>query len=675
MTPKKIGRYEILSELGRGGMATVYKAYDPTFEREVALKVLPQELMHDAQFLARFEREAKVIAKLEHAAIVPVYDVGNADGQPYFVMRNMTGGSLADRMVNGLISLPEVARIMQRLCAALDYAHSKKIVHRDLKPGNILFDDSGDPFISDFGIAKFSHAETNLTSDGAIIGTPTYMSPEQARGDPIDARSDQYSMGIILFEMLSGKPPYSSDTPLGLVFKHVSEPVPHILDLRRDLPAGIEPVVEKALAKERDQRFSACSDMAYALDAVIRGETPDLDRTDPGKTRIGQVPALPTAVGGFKLPKEPLWIYILCGVLIVGLIGFFAFRGLVSGGEVAEEATQSESSAVEQATEAPQASETAEPLALGIGGADKIAFINTNNIYLIDVDGANLQAITSDGKPKDGLKWGPDGNTIYYFDVESHCIRYIELSSNSPQNLSCFKGIEFVVGFDISPDSQQIALTYQKELFIVPLETFRATGIVRDRSDLTHLNGCLVFSQVRAENVQWSGDGSRLALQFKQLQGSALVDTVRLFDISNCGSPIVLDEFPGQRFMPDGFADNFVIPSFHWDGKDRFVINTFRRNGGFGELYGYDVATSQAIKINPIGGNCCYRDARISPDGSYLLFIYQDAAQGVESGAELFYIPIDSINNSDGFTSIKLPIGFFTKSREKPQPALRPAQP
>ncbi len=182
MSPQKIGRYEIKSELGRGGMATVYKAYDPRFEREVALKVLPHEMMHDSSFRTRFEREAKTIARLEHPAIVPVYDVGEEDDQPYFVMRCMTGGSLADRIAKGPLSLKESAKIMERIGAALDVAHAKGVVHRDLKPGNILFDVAGEPYVSDFGIAKISLSQSNTVTGGAIIGTPAYMSPEQASG-------------------------------------------------------------------------------------------------------------------------------------------------------------------------------------------------------------------------------------------------------------------------------------------------------------------------------------------------------------------------------------------------------------------------------------------------------------------------------------------------------------
>src|SRR5512137_1126343 len=210
MIPEKIGIYQIKSEIGRGGMATVYHAYDPRFEREVALKVLPREMLHDPQFRTRFEREAKTIALLEHPAIVPVYDFGEEGGQPYFVMRYMTGGSLSDRIKKGPMSLQDAVHIFERIAPALDDAHAKGIIHRDLKPGNILFDQYGEPYVSDFGIAKLAASQTNVTGSG-IVGTPAYMSPEQAQGVQIDGRSDIYGLGVILFEMLSGRQPYEGD--------------------------------------------------------------------------------------------------------------------------------------------------------------------------------------------------------------------------------------------------------------------------------------------------------------------------------------------------------------------------------------------------------------------------------------------------------------------------------
>ncbi len=206
MTLSKFGRYEIKRELGRGGMASVYHAWDPRFMRDVALKVLPREFLHDPQFRARFEREARTIAQLEHAAIVPVYDFGEQDGQPYIVMRYMPGGSLAGRLAKGSLTLEQSAIILKRIARGLDKAHAQGIIHRDLKPDNILFDEDDNAYIADFGIAKLAETTTNLTQ--GIIGTPAYMSPEQARGSrTIDKRSDIYALGVILFEMLSGQRP------------------------------------------------------------------------------------------------------------------------------------------------------------------------------------------------------------------------------------------------------------------------------------------------------------------------------------------------------------------------------------------------------------------------------------------------------------------------------------
>ncbi|MCX6034063.1 MAG: serine/threonine-protein kinase [Chloroflexi bacterium] len=279
MEPQKFGRYEIKAEIGRGGMATVYHAYDPRFERELALKVLPREMLHDPQFRTRFEREAKTIAMLEHPAIVPVYDFGEEDGQPYFVMRYMTGGSLTDRMKHGPMPIQEVAHLFGRLAPALDEAHAKGIIHRDLKPGNILFDQYGEPYISDFGIAKIAATQTNVTGS-SILGTPAYMSPEQAQGESIDGRSDIYGLGVIMFELLTGKQPYQGNTPMSVVVKHITDPVPHILDVKPDLPPTIEAVIEKAMAKDRDERFSTVKALTDALDAVARGEIPDLENID-----------------------------------------------------------------------------------------------------------------------------------------------------------------------------------------------------------------------------------------------------------------------------------------------------------------------------------------------------------------------------------------------------------
>ena len=275
-----IGRYEIKAELGRGGMATVYRAYDPSFDREVAIKVLPREFLHNPQFLDRFQREIKTIAQLEHPAIVSVYDVGEHEGIPFFVMRFMPGGSLSDMIKKGRFSLEDTARIVERLASALSYAHRKGIIHRDLKPDNILFNEDGYPFISDFGIAKFTEAHTNLTGSG-IIGTPAYMSPEQATGDTLDLRSDVYGLGVIVYQMLTGKQPYNADTPMGVAIKHVTDPVPDILLAEPDLPEGISEVMKKVLAKDREQRYPTAVEFARALNQVAFGNPGNVQESAP----------------------------------------------------------------------------------------------------------------------------------------------------------------------------------------------------------------------------------------------------------------------------------------------------------------------------------------------------------------------------------------------------------
>jgi len=269
MSVERIGRYEIERELGRGGMAVVYLARDPAMKRQVAVKVLPRQFTHDPQFRTRFQREAEIIAALEHSHIVPIYDFGEHEDQPFIVMRYMPGGPLTDRLKQGPLPVAEAGRIIASLASALDEAHSKGIIHRDLKPGNILFDHHNEPFISDFGIAKLSEATAALTGTG-MIGTPAYMSPEQARGDKhIDGRSDIYALGSILFEMLTGKQPYEADTPMGIAIKHVTEPVPRILDTNPDLPPGCEAVITQVMAKSPSERFPTASALAAELSALI----------------------------------------------------------------------------------------------------------------------------------------------------------------------------------------------------------------------------------------------------------------------------------------------------------------------------------------------------------------------------------------------------------------------
>ncbi|MCP5097637.1 MAG: protein kinase [Chloroflexi bacterium] len=267
--PKQIGRYQVETELDRGGMATIYVCHDPRVGRKVAVKVLPHALLHDPMFRTRFIREARTVATLEHPFIVPVHDFGEENGQPYLVMRLMLGGSLADRLTKGAVPFPEIARILHRINNALAIAHRQGIIHRDLKPGNILFDQYNNAFLSDFGIARLtSNTESNLTNTGSAVGTPGYMSPEQIQGRPVDGRSDIYALGVLLFEMLTGQKPFHADTPAMVIVKQMTETVPNVCNLLPNLPPVYDELIRRLTATNRDSRPATTLDVTKMIVAV-----------------------------------------------------------------------------------------------------------------------------------------------------------------------------------------------------------------------------------------------------------------------------------------------------------------------------------------------------------------------------------------------------------------------
>jgi serine/threonine-protein kinase len=319
-------------------MATVYRAYDPVLKREVAIKVLQLDYARDATFLARFEQEAEIIARLEHPAIVPVQDRGEQDGQPYLVMRLMQGGSLADKLDQCPFSLKETAHILEEIAPALDLAHQAGIIHRDLKPANILFDANGDAYIADFGIAKLAlEASDRTLTQGRILGTPAYMSPEQAEGKKeLDHRADLYSLGVIVFEMLSGDVPYQATTPIAQAVKHLTEPVPRLNERRVDLPPGCQTVIDIAMSKQPEARFEHASQMAAMLSAVARGET-NLKPYLPGGSRKSTPVPAPQPEPDFTDVPSPrsgsnwTWVAVLVSVVLLTVASIFLIPKLFDG--------------------------------------------------------------------------------------------------------------------------------------------------------------------------------------------------------------------------------------------------------------------------------------------------------------------------------------------------------
>jgi serine/threonine protein kinase len=270
MVGKNIGRYRLDEIIGEGGMAAVYKAFDTRLERWIAIKVLRPYKEQDADFPLRFEREAKALAKMAHANIVKVYDYGDQDGMLYLVMEFLPGGTLKQRLGKP-ISYHESSTILIPVARALGYAHKHKVIHRDVKPTNILFDEAGDPVISDFGIAKViaeGMPDGNLTGTGAGIGTPDYMAPEQGLGGKIDHRADIYALGVVLFEMLTGRKPFVSDNPMAVMIKHVSAAFPHPSQVIPELAGPIEEMLLKTTQKNPDDRFQSMEDFAAEMEKL-----------------------------------------------------------------------------------------------------------------------------------------------------------------------------------------------------------------------------------------------------------------------------------------------------------------------------------------------------------------------------------------------------------------------
>jgi len=263
---RELGEYFAFEQIGLGSMAQVYKALQPSMDRMVAIKIIASTFSDDPHFVARFRREAQIVAALEHPHILPVIDFGEQDETLYLVMRYVNGGTLHDLIQKGPLPPQTALRYLTEIGEALDYAHGSGIVHRDIKPKNVLLDAQGNPFIADFGLAKLI-AGGGLTGSGrqGMIGTPHYMSPEQARGQPVDGRSDLYSLGVVLYEMLTGQVPYDADSTVGIIMKHIGEEIPRVSQVNPNLPPALDIVLARALAKAPGDRYPRARDLAEAV--------------------------------------------------------------------------------------------------------------------------------------------------------------------------------------------------------------------------------------------------------------------------------------------------------------------------------------------------------------------------------------------------------------------------
>jgi serine/threonine-protein kinase len=299
-----INGYQLLDRIGEGGMATVYRARDPKQERDVAVKFLPMHLADKETLRKRFMFEAKTMSKLSHPNILPVYDFGQYEGA-FFIVLKLADSTLDKLIELGPMPLPAVVRVLHQISSALDYAHGQGLIHRDLKPENIFIDKAGSAYLGDFGIARLLHDDFHLTTTGAFTGTAAYASPEQCRSETLTPATDVYSLGVVAYEMFTGKRPFEGKAALALMHKHMTEPVPDPRLLRPDLPPEIVYAINRAMAKRADARYSTAGAFSAAVAESLR-------RT------LGTKPltaATQQPVQVFSKKDNYLWLYI--GIVIV----------------------------------------------------------------------------------------------------------------------------------------------------------------------------------------------------------------------------------------------------------------------------------------------------------------------------------------------------------------------
>jgi hypothetical protein len=347
---KTLGSYQILDEIGRGGMAVVYRAYQPSLNREVAIKVLPPQFTFDQQFIQRFVREAQAAASLRHPHIIVIHDVAEQDGLYYIVMELLTGRTLRQLVEEeGALPPARVARLVEQIASALDYAHRRGFVHRDVKPDNIFVDQGDRVTLTDFGIAKAASG-TQLTRTGMLVGTPQYMSPEQARGDAVGPATDIYALGIVAYQMLSGQVPFRGTTPHAILYQQIHELPPPLRSVRSGLPPAVDSVLNAALAKEPRARYSSAGQFAQALATTVAGGAP-VPPPPPAK-RTAPAPARPGP--SRRQPLLWLWVLAIVAVAVVVLVAIL----LLGGGASPVDTTATEQALALPITTQPQPTET-----------------------------------------------------------------------------------------------------------------------------------------------------------------------------------------------------------------------------------------------------------------------------------------------------------------------------
>ncbi len=666
MSESKIGgRYILGEQIGRGGMATVYHAHDPQFGRDVAIKML-HSLPGDEleEFLVKkFRQEAKIIASLEHYAIVPVYDFGRHDDWPYLVMRLMDGGTLKDSIQQGALPLVEIQIVLDRICSALERAHQSNIVHRDIKPTNIFIDGEGLVYLGDFGIARVTAGDQTTS----YLGSPRYMAPEQAQGDPLSPATDIYQMGIVLFEMLTGRKPFSGETPEQTILMHLQDPIPRPTMYDADLPIGMDSVIELSLAKHPEDRFQTAGDLAAAFRHALKSppahtiadqdsaeyfvnseydlpvESPEAEEPYVTEKRPffldddHAIPSEPASEGFLAQNRWLLWLVasVLTLLLICGG-SYFAARaaGLVGTGSAQNNPVILPPPSLE--SQAGNSDPISEPVAETEAEIDEetesnpVATVTLPVFEELDIDSSQLAEL---GGGAGGLVYAAESDQDFsIFKADDQGVAWI--SDNS------FRAF----GATFSPDGRRVAWHEEHEIEKT-WEVYSANADGSDKQNITNNRADDSFPR-------WSPDGSQIV--FHTNRNLTEVDQERQFDIYvidvQTGNELQLtdseqNEF-GGAFSPAGdqivfhrqlsgnIWELFIINA---DGTDEEQITTLNRPSlfaswspdgnqlvfhgfvnGFWQIFTLDLATRNTTQVTFDAQNSFY--PKWSPNGEWIAF-------------------------------------------------------
>jgi dipeptidyl aminopeptidase/acylaminoacyl peptidase len=530
--------------------------------------------------------------------------------------------------------------------------------------------------------------------------------------------------------MLTGERPFVADTAAKLMMMHLMEPVPDVNKYRDDLPPGMAILLKKAMEKDPDDRFATAGEFGEATKAVAGGAAPEWVTQavssdtiiDDSEFRLGKAATLvgAPAPGRRISPSETVptdarkrnpvitVAIALFALLIIATVSL-VYMGNQGNGPLAAlapatasatplPATETQVPAFPTATsplasttevivlpspipptetlsptETPTETPTPLPTAPIIGGADKIAYLRENDVWVSNLDGSDHIQLTEDGAIKTWLQWSPDGSSISY--ISGKCVYSVNLESGRVDIIVCFNYVDYLKSFEVSPDGTQVAISLDNQLYILPYD-LEQLGALQRRSELSEMATCKDFAPYERNFVKmasWSRDGSSLAMVIMGVaSGIGSADIIQVISMDECTvQPEIIDNFPPPRFRMPAYENAPAILNFGWDGLSLFVFNTLIRNNGYGDLYVYNLDLHKArMELNPINNSCCYRDATWSPDGNYLLFAYQDYSAGPDALVQLYFIPYGTIGT--GATYEPMPLPGFEDLKANPIPVLKP---